>query len=84
MLVGVRPEDIEISFEKKENSLKAVVDISEPLGISSILNVVLNRDTVIKALYPRYFDEKMLGKFMQYLVLRKYAYLFKTKNNPFF
>ncbi|MEM2612148.1 MAG: ABC transporter ATP-binding protein [Thermoproteota archaeon] len=62
VLVGIRPEDIKISFGKEENSLKAVIDIVESLGSSSILNLVLDKDTLIKALCPGYFEEKMLGK----------------------
>lgn len=62
ILVGIRPEDIRISFGKEENSLKAVVDVVESLGSSSILNLVLGRDTLIKVLCPGYFEEKTLGK----------------------
>ncbi|MCS7138531.1 MAG: ABC transporter ATP-binding protein [Crenarchaeota archaeon] len=62
ILVGIRPEDIKISFEREENSLKAVVDIVESLGNSSILNLIFGKNTLVKAIYPGYFEEKMLGR----------------------
>jgi len=80
VILGIRPEDIEILFEPRENSLKVIVDIVEPLGNMSILNLTSNKELNIKALYPGDFPQGMIGKELYMSFKPDRIHLFDPKN----
>ncbi len=80
ILVGIRPENIHISFEKVENSLKARVDVIEPLGNSSVVTLAIDKDTTIKVVYPEHLPEEKVGKEVYITFDQKRMHVFNPKN----
>jgi multiple sugar transport system ATP-binding protein len=58
IMLGIRPEDIEVSREKKDkNSFECSVYFNQSMGVEDILNLKI-ADTFFKALTPTTFDAK--------------------------
>jgi len=52
VIVGVRPQRIELSFNRKENTVPSLIEVIEPLGETKILTVKLD-ETEVKVVVPR-------------------------------
>jgi multiple sugar transport system ATP-binding protein len=52
LILGVRPEDVEVLTEREESALPAQVYVSEPLGRENLLTLELEDESHFKALAP--------------------------------
>jgi multiple sugar transport system ATP-binding protein len=80
LIWGIRPEDIEVSKEKKEaNSFKCTVYFTQSMGVEDILNLRIN-DLVLRAVVPPKLLARV-GDTVYASVNMKRSHLFDSETN---
>jgi multiple sugar transport system ATP-binding protein len=57
LILGIRPEHIKVNDEGREGSIKATIQVTEPLGSEVILNLTVG-EIPLKAIASEHFPAK--------------------------